>query len=368
MNEVTQAKPWFKDWGQYFCPGPTRKFTPEEMARAGTQAWPKGVDQYIVISSGIFSLIGIVANWRFSAWVLGALAILGYTAMALWASRQIWRQPTRLRLNISAQLGALLMLAVILGVDQWAGLSRTDRQSVALTCILLFGMASAAGWFLSIYRVEQIESRLRDLDAREAEQRLQRRLATAQIHPHFVFNTLASLTHWVETQDPRAAPMLRDFSAYLRATLPMFERERQSLREELDLVRRYLAIMAARLGERLQWSIDADPELENLELPPGSLLTLVENAITHGIEPALRGGKVQVSVQRVEQGARLVVSDTGRGIAGPPTEGLGLSNTRQRLMTLHPSATMTLESNAEGGCSATLSLPLQGTAEGAVTP
>ncbi len=357
MDTQPDRKPWFKDWTQYFCPGPTRKFTTEEMARAGTQAWPKGVDQYIVISSGIFTLAAIVGDWRARAWVLGAAAILIYTVLALWAARQIWQQPTRLRLNTTMQLGALLMLAIVLGVAQWAGLTRPERQSFALTCILLFGMATAAGWLLSIYRVDQIESRLRDLDAAEAEQRLQRRLATAQIHPHFVFNTLASLTHWVETQDPRAAPLLRDFNAYLRATLPMFEREQQPLREELDLVRRYLAIMAARLGERLQWSVDADPQFDSLQLPPGSLLTLAENAITHGIEPALRGGRVQVSVKREGPLARLQVRDTGSGLNGALQEGLGLSNTRQRLLTMHPSATLTLQSNADGGCTATLEIP-----------
>jgi DNA-binding LytR/AlgR family response regulator len=168
-------------------------------------------------------------------------------------------------------------------------------------------------WFLTMYRVQQIEARLRQLDDQAAQQRLMNRLATAQIHPHFVFNTLASLTQWVETGDARAAPLLREFAAYLRATLPMFEREQQPLRDELDLVRHYLAIMAARLGERLQWQVDVDPALEPLPVPPGSLLTLVENAITHGIEPALRGGTLRVGAQR--EGGRAVLEVLNSGCA-----------------------------------------------------
>jgi sensor histidine kinase YesM len=207
-----------------------------------------------------------------------------------------------------------------------------------------------------MYREQQIESRLAELDAQDEQLRLQRRLATAQIHPHFVFNTLASLTHWVETQDARAAPLLREFNAYLRATLPMFERESQPLREELELVRHYLAIMQARLGERLQWQVDCNAE-PALQLPPGSLLTLVENAITHGIEPSLRGGKVIVRCMR-ESGRLLIeVEDSGEGLQQPVTEGLGLSNTRERLLTLYPGAQLRLNPNLEGGCTAQMEIP-----------
>ena len=366
MDSKPAPKPWFKDWTQYVFPGPARVFTAAELDLAGRDPLPRAIELYgglnLFLGAALF-IVQLPASWRLMAlaWVSLLCGVL------LLGARDLWLRPTRWRLNgWTAVIGLAAGLA-----GAWISREHGNDKALRLLAVVLLVvlvLGVSALWFLSLYRVQQIESRLRELEDRDAQLRLQRRLATAQIHPHFVFNTLASLTHWVETQDPRAAPMLRDFNAYLRATLPMFERERQSLREELDLVRRYLAIMAARLGDRLQWSMDADPQLENLEMPPGSLLTLVENAITHGIEPALRGGTVQVSVQRAGQGARLVVSDTGRGLNGPPNEGLGLSNTRQRLMTLHPSATMTLEPNAEGGCSATLNLPLQATAVGAGAP
>ena len=160
-----------------------------------------------------------------------------------------------------------------------------------------------------------------------------------------------------ETQPTLPQDLLKEFNAYLRATLPMFEREQQSLREELDLVRHYLAIMQARMGERLQWTVQTEPGLAELVLPPGSLLTLVENAITHGIEPSLRGGRIEVQVQREAALARVVVADSGAGLDCPPDEGLGLSNTRERLLDLHPGARLQLQANEDGGCTATMEIP-----------
>jgi signal transduction histidine kinase len=356
MLSTPSSKPWFKDWTYYLCPGPRRRFTAEEMARGGQQRWPPGIDQYVSVSTGLVVLQGGLFQWRAALWVVAALGVLGCTLLGLWVARKLWRNPTRLRLNLSSLFAGLAFLATMISVDQFGNFSRPERIGIALSFGLAFVMMASAWWFLAMYREQQIESRLAELDALDEQLRLQRRLATAQIHPHFVFNTLASLTHWVETQDARAAPLLREFNAYLRATLPMFERESQPLREELELVRHYLAIMQARLGERLHWQIDCDAE-PALQLPPGSLLTLVENAITHGIEPSLRGGKVTVRCMR-ESGRLLIeVEDSGEGLQQPVTEGLGLSNTRERLLTLYPGAQLRLNPNLEGGCTAQMEIP-----------
>lgn len=327
MQAPAPNKPWFKDWTYYACPGPTRQFSAEELARGGDQPWPAGVDQYIVVSTSMVVALGALFQWSASIWALAALYVFVITGLSLYAARQLWRSPTRLRLNLTTLLGALLLIEGLLAPGLYEDLTRSEELGIALSLSMAFVVVQAALWFLTMYRVQQIESRLRELDDRAAQQRLQRRLATAQIHPHFVFNTLASLTHWVESGDPRAAPLLRDFSAYLRATLPMFEREQQPLAEELELVRRYLAIMQARLGDRLQWQLHADPGADALSLPPGSLLTLVENAVTHGIEPSLRGGAIEV---RVEPG-RITVRNGGEDLDPAAPEGLGLSNTRERL-------------------------------------
>jgi LytS/YehU family sensor histidine kinase len=212
----------------------------------------------------------------------------------------------------------------------------------------------SAWWMLTLFRVQQIESRLRELAEQDAALRLSTRLAAAQIQPHFLFNTLASLQHWVETGDPRAAPLLRDFTAYLRATLPMFERELQPLADEIEMVKRYLAIMQARLGKRLDFAI-AVPADAPEQVPPGVVLTLVENAIAHGIEPQMHGGRIDIAAQRVDGRLMLTVRDDGPGLAPDWVEGVGLSNTRRRLLSAFPTATLTLAS-ASPGCAATLTL------------
>ncbi|WP_374658955.1 sensor histidine kinase [Inhella sp.] len=347
------AKPWFKDWTYYACPGPTRKFSAEEMARGGDQPWPAGVDQYIVVSTTLVVALGALFQWSASIWALAALYVLVITSLSLYAARQLWRSPTRLRLNLTTFFGALVLVEGLLLPSLYEELDRKEELGLALTLSMAFVVVQAALWFLTMYRVQQIEARLRELDDRAVQQRLMNRLATAQIHPHFVFNTLASLTHWVESGDARAAPLLRDFSAYLRATLPMFEREQQPLAEELELVRRYLTIMQARMGERLQWQVEHDASLDALPLPPGSLLTLVENAVTHGIEPSLRGGRIEVHTAPGRP-ACITVRNTGEDLDPSAPEGLGLSNTRERLVAL--GAGLQLRA-LHPGCEAVITLP-----------
>jgi sensor histidine kinase YesM len=218
-------------------------------------------------------------------------------------------------------------------------LDRADRKALTLIIAAVVMAALMSWFFLVLIRSQQIEARLRELDEQERHLKLARRLATAQIQPHFLFNTLASLQHWVDTQDPRAAATLRSFTSYLRATLPMFERESLSLTEELQIVRSYLEVMQARLGARLQWRIDVCDGVADLLLPPGLLLTLVENAIGHGIEPALRGGSIAVTATRPAEGQVLIeVRDDGAGLsvdAEDAKEGLGLRNSRERLQQLY---------------------------------
>ncbi|MCE4539171.1 histidine kinase [Pelomonas sp. P7] len=341
---------------QWFYPGPLRVFTPQEMARAGMQPWPVAVDSYVAINL-LALLPAMVWTRRDDGWLhpllwwglCGALA-----AAALVVARSLWRQPTRARLNaycygLAAAVVAACVLLVRHGQRDWV-----IRENAALVA----GMTGvlSAWWMLTVFRVQQIEARLRELADQEAALRLSTRLAAAQIQPHFLFNTLASLQHWVDTQDRRAAPLLRDFTAYLRATLPMFERELQPLGDEMEMVRRYLAIMQARLGERLAFGIDMPAEAAPACLPPGALLTLVENAIAHGIEPQLRGGRIDITARCEPGRIMLTVRDDGASLAPGWTEGVGLANTRRRLAQACPGATLTLD-DAAPGCTATLTLP-----------
>ncbi len=338
---------------QWLYPGPVRVFTPDEMARAGQQPWPVTVDSFVVIN--LLSMLPLMLwaqhgrGWFTQTlwWLLWA----GVAGVLLLISRDLWWRPTRRRLNLYcyavAAANAVACIALI----------RLGHKDVVLALVAGMTGVLSGWWMLTIFRVQQIEARLRELADQDAALRLSTQLATAQIQPHFLFNTLASLQHWVDTQDPRAAPLLRDFTAYLRATLPMFERELQPLADEVEMVRRYLAIMQARMGTRLAVDLAVDPALD-AALPPGTLLTLAENAITHGLEPQLHGGRLTLRARRDGAWLHLDVQDDGPGLAPGWTDGVGLSNTRRRLAQACPGATLTL-ANAHPGTLATLSLPLK---------
>src|SRR5262249_21315654 len=111
-------------------------------------------------------------------------------------------------------------------------------------------------------------------------------LLQAQIEPHFLFNTLANVQELVESGSPRAAPVLQSLISYLRAAMPRLHDGEPTLGNEEDLVRSYLELMHMRMPDRLQVAIDVDPALRAQRFPSMALLTLVENAVRHGIDPS----------------------------------------------------------------------------------
>ena len=341
-------------WSQWLCPGPRRVFTADEMARAGQQPWPKAIDGY-VLSNVVIQLAINYSQMAKSVATFICVAFLVSAWLALRVAKELWRKPTRLRLNLATLAVFVLVVALAL-VVRWLHVEHEKRDVPMLMLLTAIVVTLTSWWFLTVYRVQQIEARLRELDIQAQGLKLARRLATAQIQPHFLFNTLASLQHWVDTQDARAGTTLRSFTQYLRATLPMFEREALSLAEELHIVRSYLAVMQARLGARLTWTVDAPPSLDKLLLPPGVLLTLVENAIAHGIEPALAGGHVRVAVQKIGTLLRLDVADDGAGLADAHPDGVGLGNTRARLQQQFGDRTRLALSALHPGCLARIEI------------
>jgi sensor histidine kinase YesM len=350
MSSDSRLSRWLAtDWSQWLYPGPRRAFTPDEMARAGAQPWPTGIDHYVYVNLVILLAVTASAHRKYM-WAWPAVLGLGWFTLAV--ARWLWRAPTSRRLNLACY-GVGFVLAAGAVVLVRSGM-REQVEAQFLLMVAVMTSVLSAWWLLTLFRAQQITARLRELAEQDAALKLSTRLAAAQIQPHFLFNTLASLQHWVDTGDARAAPLLRDFTAYLRATLPMFERELQPLADEIEMVQRYLAIMQARLGPRLAFHIDV-PAGDTTPLPPGIVLTLVENAIAHGIEPQLHGGRIDVTARR--DGGRLVlaVRDDGPGLAPGCVDGVGLANTRRRLAQVCPGATLTLEP-ADPGCLATLTL------------
>jgi len=344
------------DWSQLWYPGPTREFSDAELARGGQQRPSRSF--LVVAGVNLFS-----AALAFATLMRGELMLLpllmGLAALypvyrtSLW----LWARPTRRRL-LQATLAAIGGFAALVVLLRLSGLPAELRHALVVGSGIIVMLCAVGFWLLTLVRAQQIAARLRELDERERAIDMARQLATAQIQPHFLFNSLASLQHWVDGGDARAAPLLRSLTGYLRATLPLFSRERLTLGEELDAAARYLEVMQARLGDRLHFGIEADAAARALAVPPGLLLTLVENAVEHGAQPALHGAEVRVLARHSAGRLCIEVLDSGAGLPARPQDGLGLANTRARLAQAYGAAAcLTLERRPEGGTCARLDVP-----------
>jgi len=217
----------------------------------------------------------------------------------------------------------------------------------------------------------EAEARQSELSRQLAESKL--KLLQLQIEPHFLFNTLGSAQQLAEKSAPDAARLISDLIRFLRATTPTLRDDATTLRQDALMVRAYLRIMQTRLGGRLKWTVTVPESLEDAAIPPGMLITLVENAIKHGIEPLPEGGRIDVTAtQEVRADGVCVVlsvADTGMGLTGAPgVNGIGLANIRERLALQHGEhAALETDANHPRGFVARLVLPL-GAAPARATP
>ncbi len=183
----------------------------------------------------------------------------------------------------------------------------------------------------------------------------------AQVEPHFLFNTLASVRSLIASEPERAAQTIDALAAYLRATLPRIRAgaAEATLDRQIDLCLGYLELMAVRMAGRLTVRVEVDDAARAQPFPPLLLLTLVENAVTHGIEPKPGPGEIAI-VARIEDGMLTVgVEDDGAGLELGVTPGVGLANVRAQLQSLFGDrAGLEVVSRPEGGVSARIRVPL----------
>ena len=195
-----------------------------------------------------------------------------------------------------------------------------------------------------------------DTERQETEARL--RSLQAQIEPHFLFNTLAHIQRLYQVQPAQGRAMLRNLVDYLHSALPQMRQPESTLRRELALARAYLSVQQIRMGERLRVEIAVPDALADASVPPMMLLTLVENAIKHGLGPKPEGGTVRISAREVDGRLEVDVSDDGVGLKIGAGTGRGLANTRARLATLFGSrGGLDIGSGTSGGVHALLALP-----------
>src|SRR5471030_2601539 len=232
----------------------------------------------------------------------------------------------------------------------------SDVQIAAI--VLAFGALVLA---LPLFLAQSQARTLHLADLRQAALSAELKALQAQIEPHFLYNTLAN-TRYLARHDPdKAVQMLDHLIAYLHSALPDMRRAMSTLEREFTLAEHYLALMAIRFGARLSYRLDYPPELGAATLPPLMLMSLVENAVRHGVEP--KPGAVHVAVSAAMDGERLciVVQDDGAGLqAGVLGNGVGLRNLRQRLEALYAGRATFALLGADGHPTrAQLHLPLQ---------
>ncbi|MCA0174950.1 MAG: 2TM domain-containing protein [Proteobacteria bacterium] len=189
----------------------------------------------------------------------------------------------------------------------------------------------------------------------------QLRLLQAQIEPHFLFNTLANVQSLIARQPREATAMLDHFITYLRESLAASRAQTGTLAQEFALLRHYLELIQIRMGPRLAFELDLPPDLAHQPLAPMLLQPLVENAIRHGLEPKVEGGRLTVQARRGDTQVHLTVADDGLGFgihADSAGTGLGLAHTRERLAMLYDGRATLSVTDAQPGTRVTMTLPL----------
>ncbi len=297
--------------------------------------------------------------------VLCALAVVGL-GWVLWRGFGE-RVPAPFALAIAVVVGCVATVALeIVCSEAMMHMPHPDKPylyqlGMARGPIIWWGLAVAIWYMLKrteLHSAEVLRAELagEELLASGAEARLQ--ALQAQVEPHFLFNTLAHVK-WLYRRDPaNGRRMLDRLLDYLRAALPRVRQPTATLAEELQLAHAYLDIQQLRIGGRLAFTIEAPAEIAQLRFPPLMLLTLVENAIKHGIAPQTDGGTIAIRAQVDENVLRIEVRDTGAGLRAVSGKGMGLSNVRARLAALFGSgARLVIEPNLPHGVVAAIEIP-----------
>jgi len=279
-------------------------------------------------------------RWPFL--ILAAAAVPMGVVLGSWATREVLDLPPKL----SAETGDMLRMCLVVG---------------------MLASASMIYFYWSREKLAYLERQaaLDALQREEAEKQLVRAqlmALQAQIEPHFLFNSLANLDGLIAT-DPRAArKLLQRLIGFLRTSLLHTRAEQCTLRQEFELLRSYLDIQGMRFGTRLGYDIDLPPALDGVEIPPMLIQPLVENAVTHGIEPCMRGGHITLSARAAgDDAVQVIIADTGVGFGhgSGKGSGLGLTHVRERLARIFgAAASMQMEENTPRGVVVRLTLPL----------
>lgn len=311
--------------------------------------WGSAVVRFVGLGLVAMVVFGLFEQWPrrlprwLPRWVLQVAAVAAcvpFVTVAMWTwstpegAPPFWKTPERME-----GFGTLTGFGIFM--SPWVALGALVRQKEALAReqALALGLA-------------QSEMERQALDARL-------NLLQAQVAPHFLFNTLANVQALVDAGSPQASEVLRSLVAYLRAAVPRLNEPATTLGQELQLVRAYLDLMKMRMPDRLAFELKADDTALALRCPPMTLLTLVENAVRHGVDPSEEGGRIEVIVRRLGDRCKVLVRDSGVGLqASNQGLGTGLAALRERLqLVFGESAKLSVSAQEPRGVVAMIEFP-----------
>jgi signal transduction histidine kinase len=316
-------------------------------------AWQTGL-LGVVLRSVVVGLSGMLVFGLFEQWpkrlppgvqrwvlqVVGVgLAMPVSTWLIYWVETPAGAPPFY---EVPVRMNGFMHLCIAgLLVAPWAALTALVRQKDAL----------------ARHQALAFELERSELERQASEARL--RVLRAQVAPHFLFNTLANVQALVDAGSPRASVVLRSLVAYLHAAVPRLNDAVTTLGQEQELVQAYLELMHMRMPDRLQFALHVDDAARELRCPPMTLLTLVENAVRHGIDPSEEGGRIDLEVRRRGDRCVVSVSDTGAGLVRENGGlGTGLATLRERLeLTFGGDAELRVTERRPRGVTAVLEFP-----------
>jgi signal transduction histidine kinase len=357
-----------------------RRSVPRDVLYTGV--WNTLVAGFFTLMAAVFDPAASVAGTFRATFVIAQC--IGFVIHALFALGErlfprVDAQPMAVRFTyytgvpLIGVLGGYPLAAELLGWNGFLAWLLTPRALVSMTLLTMAMSSLLLAGFVQRERAARAEAAVaRDQARVSAAERAatfaQLRLLEAQVEPHFLYNTLAHVMSLIDDDPRNARRMLERLIDLLRATAATTGHG-GTLGEQVDWLQDYLEILALRMGPRLAFGIEVPTELRRAAVPPMLLQPLVENAIRHGLEPRLEGGRVDIHASRDGARLRVAVRDTGAGFAATRPAGrqsLGLANVRARLAALHgDAATLTIEDNAPCGTIVTLELPLAFEASGA---
>ena len=317
----------------------------------------------VMTSVVVWGLENTFLDLLVTALCLAMTVMVAVTVAGNMRQRWISREAAQLLAVIpAAMLGTLITvivkgrtLAYLIGDEHWRVITTASMGIAfgALITLIYINRERAARVQNTLLRAEADRNLL---EKQVLEARLQ--LMQAQIEPHFLFNTLANVKHLVESDSQSASHLLDNLIRYLRIAMPQMRETGSTLGREMDMAAAYLEIFKMRMGGRLSYEIQVPAALRDQPFPPMMLITLVENAIKHGVDPCCDAGVVTLKAEAKEGKLVVSVADTGQGMFPNSGGGVGLVNIRERLATLFGrDAKLYLMENQPRGVVANIELP-----------